>query len=178
MPSRASARSPIYLYWAFVSQNLRPIFRPRKRRYHVARLTPRSAHGCRSVSEPAPTHHTGRHTSLAPTDKPAFPPPCGLFPEPALLMPLDAPACPVAAHRPPDAPNLSIGQGDGELSIQGARPDQQALVRAAQRQLAERREQMAVAPRCRGEIRRLRRPSPVGLLEGLREAITGRARAS
>ena len=45
-------------------------------------------------------------------------------------MPLDAPSCPVAAHRPPDAPNLSIGQGDGELSIQGARPGQQALVRA------------------------------------------------
>ena len=71
-------------------------------------------------------------------------------------MPLDAPSCPVAAHRPPDAPNLSIGQGDGELSIQGARPGQQALVRAAQRQLAERREQGTVAPRCRGGEARLR----------------------
>ena len=29
------------------------VFTPRKRRYQVRRLTPRSAHGCRSVSEPA-----------------------------------------------------------------------------------------------------------------------------
>ena len=82
-------------------------------------------------------------------------------------MPLDAPARPVAAHRAPDAPNLSIGQGDGELSIQGARPGQQALVRAAQRQLAERRKQGTVAPRCRGEVRRLRRQgSPAATDDG------------
>ena len=72
--------------------------------------------------------------------------PCGLFPEPALLVPLDAPACPVAAHRPPDAPNLSIGKGGIELSVERPRPGQQAFVRAAQRQLAERREQGAVFP--------------------------------
>ena len=114
MPSRTRARSPIYLYWLFSLT----------RRYHVARLTPADSHGARSCSSgcPGPTHHTGRHAALAPTDKPALAPPCGLFPEPALLMPLDAPSCPVAAHRPPDAPNLSIGQVDGELSIQGARP--------------------------------------------------------
>ena len=80
-----------------------------------------------------------------------------LFPEPGLLMPMNAPACPVAAHRAPGDPNLSIGQGDGELSIQGSRPAQQALVRAAQRQLTERREQGTVAPRCSGEVRSPRR---------------------
>ena len=93
MPSRASARRPIYLYWLFSLT----------RRYHVARLTPADSHGARSCSSgvPALRPDTGRHAALAPTDKPALAPPCGLFPEPALLMPLDAPSCPVAAHRPP-----------------------------------------------------------------------------
>ena len=66
----------------------------------------------------SPPHHTGAH----PTDKPALAPACCLPEQPRLLMPLDAPARPIAAHRPPDAPNLSIGQGNGELSIQGPRP--------------------------------------------------------
>ena len=47
---------------------------------------------------------------------------CRLFPEPGLLMPMNAPACPVAAHRAPGDPNLSIGQGYGELAVNGARP--------------------------------------------------------
>ena len=113
MPSRASARRPIYLYWLFSLT----------RRYHVARLTPADSHGARSCSSGVPARRT----------------------TPDAMPPLR----PVAAHKPPDAPNLSIGQGDGELSIQDARPGQQALVRSASGQLAERREQVAVAPRCR-----------------------------
>ena len=51
---------------------------------------------------PGPTLHTRRQAApLAPG---------GLSPEPALRVPMDAPACPVAAHRPPDALYLSIGQ--------------------------------------------------------------------
>ena len=57
MPLRASARRPIYLYWlrvpTFAPMFSPPVFAPRKRRHQVRRLTPRSAHGCRSVSEPA-----------------------------------------------------------------------------------------------------------------------------
>ena len=48
-------------------------------------------------------------------------------------MPLDAPACPVAAHRLRQIPRTSaVGQGYRELSIERARPGQQALVRSAQ----------------------------------------------
>ena len=75
----------------------------------------------------SPPHHTGHHASLAPTDKPALTRPCGLFPEPRLLMPLDAPACPVAAHRAPDAPHFRLRQRYGELAVECARPGQQAL---------------------------------------------------
>ena len=77
-------------------------------------------------------------------------------------MPLDAPACPVTAHAAPDATHLRVWQGYRELSIERARPGQQAFVRSASGQLAERREQMAVAPRCRYQVRRSRWPSPVG----------------
>ena len=76
MPSRASARRPIYLYWLFSLT----------RRYHVARLTPADSHGARSCSSGVP----------------------------------------------------------------------------ARRFSPERREQMAVAPRCRYQVRRSRWPSPVG----------------
>ena len=77
MPSRASARRPIYLYWAFVSQTFAPmvsppVFAPRKRRYHVARLTPRSAHGCRSVSEPARRTTPDAMPALRPPISPPF----------------------------------------------------------------------------------------------------------
>ena len=65
-----------------------------------------------------------RNASLAPTDKPALTHPCGLFPEPRLLMPLDAPACPVAAHRAPDAPHFRLRQRHGELAVEGSRQGQ------------------------------------------------------
>ena len=122
LPSRTSARSPIYLYWLRVSPpppppRFRPTETPIPRRPTDAQVDPRLPFGKRA----SPTHHTGRRAALAPSRR--------LLPEPALLMPLGAPSCPVAAHRPPDATNLSIGQGTGELSIQGARPGQQALVR-------------------------------------------------
>ena len=132
----------------------RPLSPLQNRRYQVARLTPRSAHGCRSVSEPTRRTAPGRRAALAPSRR--------LPEEPALLVPLDAPACPVAAHAAPDATHLRVGQGYRELSIERARPGQQALVRSASGQLAERREQMAVAPRCRYQVRRSRWPSPVG----------------
>ena len=53
MPSRACARSPIYLYW--FSANFRPpAFAPRKCRYQVRRETPRATHGARSCSSGVP----------------------------------------------------------------------------------------------------------------------------
>ena len=75
-----------------------------------AQVGPRLPFGERA----SPTHHTGRRAALTPT--------CGLFPEPALLVPLDAPSCPVAAHRPPDAPNLSIGPGGRRTLDLGCAP--------------------------------------------------------
>ena len=72
------------------------------------------------------------------------------------------PRRPVTAHAAPDTTHLRVWQGCRELSVECSRPGQQALVRAAQGQLAERREQGTVAPRCRGEVRRPRGPSPVG----------------
>ena len=53
-----NSTTPIYLYW--LQSHLsppgfrRPLSPPRKRRYHVARLTPRSAHGVRSCSSAVP----------------------------------------------------------------------------------------------------------------------------
>ena len=93
-------------------------------------------------------------------------------------MPVDTPARPVAAHRPPDAPHFRLRQRHGELAVEGARPGQQALVRSASGQLAERREQMAVAPRCRYQVRRSRWPSPVGRESAsqLRQVVGVRAR--
>ena len=56
------------------------VFAPRKRRYQVRRLTPRSAHGCRSVSEPARRtsperrgdliHHPGQERAAYRHDQP------------------------------------------------------------------------------------------------------------
>ncbi len=44
-------------------------------------------------------------------------------------MPLDAPSCPIAAHRAPHATNLRIGQRRDELSVERPRPGQQVLQR-------------------------------------------------
>ena len=112
---------------------------------------------------PGPTLHTRR--------QPAPLAPGGLSPEPALRVPMDAPACPVAAHRPPDALYLSIGQVGLELSIERSRPGQQAVVRAAQRQLAECQEQLDVAPLGRG-----RRPGNAPALRDRRRQVIERVR--
>ena len=99
----------------FVCQPSPPCFHPSFRPTETpipgasadAQVGPRLPFGERA----SPTHHTGRRAALTPT--------CGLFPEPALLVPLNAPSCPVAAHRPPDATHLRVGQqGYRELSIE------------------------------------------------------------
>ena len=56
MPSRASARRPIYLYWLFSLT----------RRYHVARLTPADSHGARSCSSGVPARRTTPTTNARP----------------------------------------------------------------------------------------------------------------
>ena len=87
---------------------------PRYRRYHHALDTPRSAHGCRSVSEPA------RRTT--PDAAPPLRPRAACFQRPALLVPLDAPSCPVAAHRPPRRPEPQHRPGGRRTLDSGCAP--------------------------------------------------------
>ena len=95
----------------------------------------------------SPPHHTGHHASLAPTDKPALTRPVRPV---SRATPADVPgraSVPCSGTQTANAPNLSIGKGGGiELSVERPHPGQQALVRAAQRQLAERREQGSSFP--------------------------------
>ena len=66
-------------------------------------------------------------------------------------MPLDAPACSVAAHRrPDDVTHFRVWKWDRELLIEGVGPRQQAVIRTSESELAQRREQGRVTPLSRG----------------------------